>query len=268
MDGDDGTIEQLTRMLANHHRILVFTGAGISTASGIPDYRGPQGVWKTRQPVYYQDFMTSEAARKTYWQQKSEDHAAFSDAGPNAVHKAIVDLEQAGRVEMVVTQNVDGLHRHAGTSPDRLIEIHGTNALIECQSCGDRSEPGPHHTQFAATGQPPTCHCGGFLKPATISFGQSLRSADLLGAFAAAEKCDLAIALGSTLSVTPAADIPLNAARHGAPYVVINRGETGHDGLGIISLRIEADVSKVFPAAVTAALADDPADSRTPDTSS
>lgn len=268
MDDENSTIERLARLLVGHHRILVFTGAGISTASGIPDYRGPQGVWKTRQPVYYQDFMTSEAARKTYWQQKNEDHGAFGAAEPNDVHKAIGALEGAGRIEMVVTQNVDGLHRTAGTSPDRLIEIHGTNTLIECQSCGERSDPGPHHAQFEATGQPPSCHCGGFLKPATISFGQNLRSDDLLGAFAAAERCDLVVALGSTLSVTPAADIPLSAARRGAPYVVINRGETGHDGLGIITLRSEADVGEIFPAAVTVALGGGPPDSHAPGSSS
>ena len=256
MAGGDNGIDQLAALLGNHRRILVFTGAGISTASGIPDYRGPQGVWNTRRPVYYQDFMTSPAARRTYWQQKSEDHAAFGDAEPNDVHEAIVALEQAGRVEMVVTQNVDGLHRRAGTSPDRLIEIHGTNTLIECQTCGARSEPGPHYTRFESTGEPPDCECGGFLKPATISFGQSLRSADLISAFNAAERCDLAVALGSTLSVAPAADIPLQAARRGTPYVVINQGDTGHDGYGMITLRIEADVGEVFPAAVALALAE------------
>ena len=254
MAGENDTIDQLTRLLADHQRILVFTGAGISTASGIPDYRGPQGVWNTRRPVYYQDFMTSPAARTTYWQQKSEDRAAFGAAEPNDVHRAIVALEQAGRVEMVVTQNVDGLHRSAGTSPDQLIEVHGTNALIECQSCGERSEPGPHYSRFAMTGAPPQCACRGFVKPATISFGQNLRSDDLREAFAAAERCDLVVALGSTLSVTPAADIPLQAARQGAPYIVINRGETSHDGFGIITLRLEADVGEVFPAAVALAL--------------
>lgn len=247
-------IRRLAELLADHRRILVFTGAGISTASGIPDYRGPQGVWKTRQPVYYQDFMTSEAARREYWQQKAEDATAFGDAEPNEVHEAIVALEQAGRVELVVTQNVDGLHRAAGTSPDRLVEVHGTNTLIECQSCGDRTEPGPHYARFAATGEPPDCACGGYLKPATISFGQSLRSADLFTAFEAAETCDMAIALGSTLAVTPAADIPLRAAARRVPYVVINRGDTAHDGLGVITMRLDADVAEVVPPAVALAL--------------
>ena len=247
-------IEELTGLLAGHQRILIFTGAGISTASGIPDYRGPQGVWKTRTPVYYQDFMTSADSRKAYWQQKSEDFATFADAEPNEVHKAIAALDQAGRVEMVVTQNVDGLHRAAGTSPDRLIEVHGTNALIECQSCGERTDPVPRHTLFAQTGEPPVCACGGYLKPATISFGQNLRSEDLMAAFAAAERCDMVMALGSTLLVTPAADIPRRAAMNGVPYAVVNRGDTGHDGLGIITLRLDGDVSEVVPPAVALAL--------------
>lgn len=244
---------RLAELLADHSRILVFTGAGISTASGIPDYRGPQGVWNTRRPVYYQDFMTSAAARKDYWQQKAEDAAAFGSAAPNAVHRAVVDLERTGRVDMVVTQNVDGLHRAAGTAPEKLIELHGTNALIECQTCGERTDPAPHYERFAATGQPPDCACGGHLKPATISFGQSLRSEDLLAAFAAAERCDMVVALGSTLAVTPAAEIPLRAAVRGVPYVVVNRGATDHDHLGIITLRLDADIGEVFPAAVAAA---------------
>ena len=119
-------------------RILIFTGAGISTGSGIPDFRGPQGVWTRRQPVYYQDFMTSEAARIEHWDYKLEAWESFRKARPNEVHHAIVKLEQAGKIEMVVTQNIDGLHTLAGTSAERLVELHGTNSLVECQSCGWR----------------------------------------------------------------------------------------------------------------------------------
>ncbi len=253
MAGD--AIEELAALLANHSRMLIFTGAGISTASGIPDFRGPQGIWKTRQPVYYQDFMVSAEARRTYWQQKSEDRVAFGEAVPNEVHDAIVALERAGVVEAVVTQNVDGLHRRAGTTPNRLVEIHGTNALIECQSCGERSDPAPHFARFAKTGEPPACGCGGHLKPATISFGQEIRYDDLQRAFDSAEKSDLVVALGSTLSVTPAADIPLRAAMLGRPYVVINRGDTAHDKLAVVTLRLDRDVGEVFPPAVAGAIA-------------
>lgn len=247
-------IDQLTGLIAGADRILVFTGAGISTGSGIPDYRGPQGVWKTRTPVYYQDFMASAERRRAYWQQKMEDAETWGAALPNAVHHAIADLEAAGKVEMVVTQNVDGLHSAAGTSRSKLVEIHGTNREIECQDCGERSKPEPHYETFRSTGEAPVCHCGGFLKPATISFGQSLRADEMARAFDAADRCDLALALGSTLAVNPAALIPLYATERGTPYVIINRGATDHDRLRAVTLRIDGDVGEIFPDAVAGAL--------------
>jgi NAD-dependent deacetylase len=235
--------------------ILIFTGAGISTGSGIPDFRGPEGVWKRRQPVYYHDFMRSEEARIEHWEYKLEAWAAFRDAQPNASHQAIVRLERAGRLRAVVTQNIDGLHTRAGTSAERLVELHGTNSLVECQSCGRRTAPEPHFEQFRKTRRPPLCDCGGFLKPATISFGQNLRNEDLERAEAAAKAADLVLALGSTLSVYPAANIPLLAAAHSAPYVIINRGPTEHDERPEVALRLEGDVAEIFPQAVSAALA-------------
>ena len=241
--------------IAEAQRIVAFTGAGISTASGIPDYRGPHGLWKTETPVYYQDFMASEAARIRYWDQKLRGESAMADAKPTAVHRSLVDLEQAGMLEAVVTQNVDGLHAVAGTAPERLVELHGTVREVECQSCGERSDPAPHYAAFIDTGAAPRCHCGGYLKPATISFGQALRSDDLSRAFAAAERADLVIAIGSTLSVTPAASIPLHAAESGAPYLIVNRGPTDHDGLPHVTLRIEGDAEQIVPAAIAAALA-------------
>jgi NAD-dependent deacetylase len=249
-------IAVLAELLAAAGRILVFTGAGISTGSGIPDYRGPQGVWTTRTPVYYQDFMSSVEHRRAYWQQKMEDAASWGEASPNAVHHSIVELERAAKLEAVVTQNVDGLHAYAGTSRERLIEVHGTNREIECQSCGARSEPEPHFAVFRETGEPPSCHCGGFLKPATISFGQSLRTDDLARAFQAADRCDLVLALGSTLSVNPAASIPLYATERGTPYAIVNQGATDHDRLRVVTLRIDADVADVVPPAVVLALGD------------
>lgn len=246
--------EQLPGLLREGRRILVFTGAGISTGSGIPDFRGPEGVWKRRQPVYYHDFMRSEAARLEHWEYKLEAWPAFRAAQPNATHRAIVQLERAGKVRVVVTQNIDGLHLRAGTTTDKLIELHGTNSFIECQSCGQLSDPEPHFEQFRKTRIPPTCSCGGFLKPATISFGQDLRAADLERAQAAALQADMAIALGSTLSVYPAANIPLLTAETGAPYVIINRGPTDHDRLPQVTLRLEGDVGEIFPPAVKEAL--------------
>ena len=234
--------------------MMIFTGAGISTGSGIPDFRGPQGVWKKRQPVYFQDFMTSEAARIEHWDFKLEGWDGYRDAQPNAVHRAIVALENAGKVSAVVTQNIDGLHARAGTAPERLVELHGTNLLIECVSCKTRSDPEPHFEFFRANRKPPLCECGGFLKPATISFGQSLEPRSIERAEQAAMQADLVVALGSTLSVYPAASFPLMAAQRGVPYVVINRGATEHDRESAVSLRIDGDVAEIFAAAVDDAL--------------
>jgi NAD-dependent deacetylase len=250
---------RLVELMERSRRLLVFSGAGISTASGIPDYRGPQGVWQRRQPVYYQDFMSSEAARIEYWDFKLESWAVLRDARPNAVHYAVAHLERAGKVERVVTQNIDGLHLAAGTSRDKLVELHGTDREVECQSCHRRSEPGPHFAHFSATRTPPRCEvCGGLLKPATISFGQSLRRGDLEQATSAALAADLVIAMGSTLSVTPAAEIPLLAAKRGTPYVILNRGETAHDDHLAVTLRLEGDVATNFVSAVHAVLGEPP----------
>src|SRR5437016_9467011 len=167
--------ERLVERLRAGRKILVFTGAGISTGSGIPDFRGSDGVWTRRQPVYYHDFMRSEAARVEHWDYKLEAWTAFRDARPNATHAAIVQLEHAGKLAAVVTQNIDGLHARAGTAAEKLVELHGTNSLVECQTCGRRSNPEAHFNHFCETRRPPVCDCGGFLKPATISFGQNLR---------------------------------------------------------------------------------------------
>jgi NAD-dependent deacetylase len=253
---DNAEVTKLVQLLRAAKQALIFTGAGISTGSGIPDFRGPDGVWKRRQPVYYHDFMRSEAARIEHWDYKAEGWAAFRDARPNATHLAIQKLEVAGKLSSVITQNIDGLHTRAGTQA--VIELHGTNRLVECQSCGKMTDPEPHFARFQKTRKPPLCDCGGFLKPATISFGQNLRNEDLEKAETAAQASDLVVALGSTLSVYPASHIPLLAARRGAPYVIINRGPTDHDALEEVTLRLEGDVCEIFPGAVSAALAETP----------
>jgi NAD-dependent deacetylase len=245
---------RLVDWLRASRSILIVTGAGVSTASGIPDFRGPNGIWKRRQPVYYDDFLASEAARIEYWDYKLETRHLYRQARPNGVHVAVVALERAGKLTAVVTQNVDGLHRLAGTSPEALIEMHGTDLLVECQRCHATSDPEPHFAAFAATRRPPICACGGLLKPATISFGQPLRPVDLERATAAAAGADLVVALGSTLTVQPAASIPLLAAERGTPYVIVNRGETGHDDHPAVTLRLDGDVTAIVPAAVEAAL--------------
>ncbi len=246
---------ELVELLKTAERILVFTGAGVSTNSGIPDYRGPSGLWKVTQPVMYQDFMTSETKRIEYWTQKEEGWPLFRDAKPNGLHYGIVDLEKSGKLTMCVTQNIDGLHGKAGTSKQRLVELHGTGRRIECQSCRARTDPEPHFESFRATKKPPACSCGGWLKPATISFGQKLRSEDLKRAGDATQVADLVVAMGSSLSVHPAAAIPLAAAQRGAPYAIINRGQTDHDNHPSVSLRLDGDVETIFVTAVTAALA-------------
>ena len=246
---------QLVELIRSSGRVLIFTGAGISTGSGIPDFRGPEGVWNRRQPVYYQDFMRSGAARVEHWDYKLEGWPGFRAARPNATHHAIVALEKSGKLEMVVTQNIDGLHAVAGTTAVRLVELHGTNAKVECQSCAKVSEPDPHYEFFRRTRRPPICECGGFLKPATISFGQNLRKEVLERAQQAAVRSDLVIALGSTLSVYPAANIPLLSAAKGAPYIIVNRGPTEHDSFNEVTLRLDGDVGAIFPPAVSEVLA-------------
>jgi NAD-dependent deacetylase len=250
----DDLFRQLVDLIGSSNSILFFTGAGVSTGSGIPDFRGPQGLWKTRRPVYYQEFMTSEEARRTYWEQKLEGWDRYRDAAPNPVHHAIARIEAAEKLLAVVTQNIDGLHAKAGTSPGRLIELHGTMSEVECQSCHRREKPDAYFKEFKTNNQPPQCSCGGFMKSATISFGQNLRKEDLERAWQAADQADLVIALGSTLSVTPAAHVPLQAAARGVPYVIINSGATEHDTLSNVTLRLEGDVSDILPRAVEGAL--------------
>jgi NAD-dependent deacetylase len=247
-------LEELVEYIRNAHRIMIFTGAGISTGSGIPDFRGPNGVWTRRKPVYYQDFMTSEAARIEHWDYKLEGWPAFRAARPNRVHEAIVKLENAQKAIAVVTQNIDGLHALAGSHNEHLIELHGTNLFVECQNCHWRGDPEPCFAAFRIDRQPPLCECGGYLKPATISFGQSLDPLTLERAGQAARAADLVVALGSTLSVHPAASFPLLAASRGIPYVIINRGATDQDDQPCVSLRLEGEVTALFPNAVDAGL--------------
>jgi NAD-dependent deacetylase len=249
----DGAVEaqgrEFAALLGKARRIFVFTGAGVSTASKIRDYRGPNGAYRTRDPVYYHEFVADERRRRDYWEEKLESWPAFRDAEPNATHAAIVELERAGRLGCCVTQNVDGLHRKAGTSAAKLIELHGTGREVECIKCGLRETPDRVMEAFAATREPPRCEeCDALLKPAVVMFGQPLDVEALRHAERASAAADLVLALGTSLVVTPAADLPLVGVSRGAPYVIVNRGETPHDDLA--TLRIDADVTDVFPPAV------------------
>lgn len=250
MSRDMSDVDRLADAVRRARRVFAFTGAGLSTGSGIPDFRGPNGVWKTRDPVYFQDFLRSEEKRVEYWEQKVEAHRAFSKAEPNAAHRALVDLERAGRLTTVVTQNIDGLHQAAGSKD--VVELHGTNREVECVECGKRAAPDGPVAEFQKKRATPRCACGGYLKFATISFGQALRPEVLSRAVRAAEGCDLVLALGSTLSVSPANGVPLVALKTGVPYAIVNQGPTEHDQLA--SLRVEGDVVEIVPKAIAAAL--------------
>jgi NAD-dependent deacetylase len=210
-------------------------------------------VWTRRQPVYFDEFLASEEKRTLYWDHKAEGWDAFRTARPNDAHRAVAKIDALGRLGAVVTQNIDGLHQAAGLAAEKVVELHGTNRFVECLTCGRLSDPDPWVAWFRANRRSPRCDCGGWLKFATISFGQALKVEVLERAAREAERADLVLALGSTLAVYPAASIPLVALRAGAPYVIVNQGPTEHDGLA--TLRIEADVVAVLPPAV-AALAD------------
>lgn len=252
----DRDVLALSSMLFEASSVLLVTGAGISTETGIPDFRGPKGVWKTQRPVEFHDFVRSHDKRVEYWAQKLAGAPLLEAASPGGVHRAAVVLEQSGRLGQIVTQNIDGLHTQAGSSPDKVVEIHGTARKAACLDCGDRSPIGPHLAAFEKTNEPPTCStCGGLLKPATISFGQQLDPISIQRSIDAADECDLVVALGTSLTVYPAADVPLHAARRGVPYAIVNQGRTEHDGHPLVSLRIDGQVGPVFSTAVETALA-------------
>lgn len=237
--------ERLTQVLRTKRRILAFTGAGISTGSGIPDFRGPQGIWNRIRPVYYDEFLQSHEARVRHWEYKLQGWTQFRDAVPNPAHRALVRLDEMGVLAAVVTQNIDGLHELAGHRPEKIVELHGTNRWVECCSCGERSEPANHFSGFEKTHAPPICRCGGFLKSATVSFGQAMPMDKMARAIDLAGNCDAVIAIGSTLEVEPAASIPRHARGAGAFYAIINLGPTAQDRLA--DMRLEGDAAQILP---------------------
>lgn len=223
-------IDLLARWLVDSRSAVGFTGAGVSTESGIPDFRSPGGVWARTQPVYFDDFLQSPAARLEYWKQKAESHGGFAAARPNVVHRALSSWEAAGIMRGVITQNIDGLHQLAGSR--QVLELHGTAREIACLDCAARFDADPMVAAFLKTGSIPDCpHCGGLLKHATISFGQALPSAVLEEAVCWSQQADLFVVLGSSLVVTPAAEMPALAKRAGARLVILNREATPLDCL-------------------------------------
>jgi len=225
------TTIRIADWLKEAKRPVVFTGAGMSTESGIPDFRSPGGIWTKYRTVYYDEFMASAHARHEYWQQKSEGHREFADAQPNVGHRTIAKWEQQGKLFGVVTQNIDGLHQIAGN--ERVLELHGTARQIQCQDCGARFDAEELVAEFLATDRVPACsQCtDGRLKHATISFGQSLSANVIEQAVDWCEQADLLIAMGSSLVVSPAADLPALTKRSGGKLVIINRDPTPLDSI-------------------------------------
>ena len=230
-----GALAEALPWLRHARRILVFTGAGISTESGIPDFRGPNGVWKTTDPQRYtiESYVSDRAVRVERWQARLEGR--FSNALPNAAHLAVTRLQRAGLAPVVVTQNIDGLHQKAGTV--NVIELHGTSNEAACLECGRRMPIDVALDRVREGDDDPHCElCGGLLKTATISFGQPLVPADIHRAVEEARLCDVCLAVGSTLSVWPAASVPVEAVRHGGRLVIIKEGATDLDGMASLLL--------------------------------
>ena len=264
MDGVDSTddIARARALLQQARRVVVLTGAGISTDSGIADFRGPQGVW-TKNPeaekmATLQAYVSDPELRARAWQNRLT--SSMWRAEPNAGHRALVDLERSGRLELLVTQNIDGLHQKAGSDPARIVEIHGTSLDVMCLSCGERQPSEPVHDRVRAGEMDPACTavidggdgtvCGGILKSATISFGQSLVAEDLFRAEEAAAECDLLLAVGSTLAVFPAAGVVPIAVRHGAVTIIVNGEPTDMDSLA--DVRLWGSISDCLPALMEA----------------
>jgi NAD-dependent deacetylase len=250
MDRDSAPAQALP-WLRHARRILVFTGAGISTESGIPDFRGPNGVWKTTDPSRYtiESYVSDRAVRVERWQARLESR--FAGAEPNEAHLAITRLQQAGLAPVVVTQNIDGLHQKAGTV--NVIELHGTSTEAVCLECARRMPIDVALDRVREGDVDPHCElCGGLLKTATISFGQALVPADIHRAVEEARLADVCLAVGSTLSVWPAAGVPVETIRQGGRLVIINEGATDLDGMA--TLIVAGRAGTVLPELVGALL--------------
>ncbi len=228
-------IERTAELIDKSARIVGFTGAGISTDSGISDYRSKGGLWNRFTPVYYDEFLADEEKRRLYWQRKIEMWPSLRDAQPNAGHRFFFQLHQAGKLSGVITQNIDGLHEKAGLPREKIVRIHGTNAEIICLSCG-RIIPARDLMEGLEPGGPaPRCsECRGLLKPNTISFGQKLDPHELDRAGELAAHCDLMLCLGSTLVVHPAAGFPAMAAHRGTALVIVTLSETPLDSAATV----------------------------------
>ena len=241
--GMDEKIETIAEWIVSAKSVVVFVGAGMSTESGIPDFRSPGGVWDKYDPddFQYHNFLADERSRENYWKMATEMYDSMKNASPNAGHLAIAELERLGRLDCLITQNIDGLHFKAGNSASRVLELHGTAMAVTCLSCGKRYEREPVQARIAEGEKAPRCEaCGGLLKPATISFGQAMPEWETAEAYRRSEGADLFMVVGSSLVVHPAASMPVAAKRAGARLVIINRDETAMDHLADLVVHGEA----------------------------
>ena len=223
-------IERLRDLIGSAQRIVAFTGAGISTESGIPDFRSPGGIWTRYKPIYFDDFMGSEEMRRESWRRKFATDEVMLKAEPNAGHRALAKLVEQGRMSAVITQNVDGLHQRSGVPDAKVIELHGNATYAACLDCGHRCELEPIKKAFLGSGKLPLCaKCDGIVKTATISFGQAMPGIAMARAQDETMACDLFLVLGSSLVVYPAAGFPRLAKRKGAGLVIVNRDPTDQD---------------------------------------
>ena len=228
----DALIAKGADMIKNAHKILIFSGAGMSTESGIPDFRSAGGVWSKYDPsdFYFDKIISSEKTREKYWEMSTGFYDTMKCAVPNRAHLAINALEESGKLLAIVTQNIDHLHHKAGNSPQKIIEIHGTAFSVSCLSCGKSYDRDDIQQRLLSGVKVPNCDdCGGILKPDTISFGQAMPEDKMADALTYARECDLCIVLGSSLVVYPAASVPAQAVRNGARLMILNRDQTPLD---------------------------------------
>ena len=234
----DTAIAALRDLIEDAERIVPFTGAGISTESGIPDFRSPGGIWTKNRPIPFDEYVASVEARREAWRRRFNIEATFAAARPTRGHLALASLYKVGKAAAVVTQNIDNLHQVSGVAPQDVIELHGNTTYATCLDCAQRYELGPIRASFEASGEePPGCGCGGIIKTATVSFGQAMPEESMRRAQELAADCDLFLSVGSSLVVWPAAGIPLLAKRNGAKLVIINREPTELDEFADLVVR-------------------------------
>lgn len=246
----DAEIHALRALIADSRRAVIFSGAGISTESGIPDFRSPGGIWTRMQPIYFQEFIASEQKRREAWRRRFDNRDGWVGAQPNRGHYAVAQLIASGRASTVITQNVDNLHQISGVPDSRVIELHGNATYAKCLGCQVRLELTDIEREFQASGSVAPCkRCGGIVKSATISFGQQMPELPMQRAREETMACDLFIVLGSSLSVFPAADFPLRAKQNGAALAIVNRDPTAMDEIAdlVIHAGIGATLGSVIP---------------------